>query len=537
MECFPQLSSIGNRNLITNAQMIGEVELGPHGTKSRQVLSSLALVALTALFAGPLTAQPTPHANPPITAPLSISANDHYFQDGSGKATLLSGSQTWNTLQDWGTNGTPQPLDFAGFVNFLASHGHNFTLLWTVETPKFCSLPVVAADPPQFTVTPFPWKRTGPGVATDGKAKFDLTQFDESYFARLKSRVEALNKAGVYAGVYLFTGEFLNLFRCADDGYPFTGSNNVNDVDDGYKTGSRGIGSVTMMAPNAITHFQDAFVDKMVDTLNDLPNVLWIVSEEAPPQSLWWNRHLIDHLKKYESTKPRVHPVGYAAPIGVADAVIYNSAADWVAPAARVSPASSCGDALPACKVNVNDSDHSYWGMWNETPAENRNFFWENFTSGAGVLFMDPYTVDYPREDRNHCVKPVNGICGEPDPRWENVRNTMGYIVDLSRKVDLAGMSPRDTLSSTGFCLANTKQEAAQYIVYAPTGGTFTVDLSPVPATHRLRVTWIEPATGAETKAGTVLAGSPHQSFTAPFSSDAVLVLSDQAAEFLAKQD
>ena len=37
-----------------------------------------------------------------------------------------------------------------------------------------------------------------------------------------------------------------------------------------------------MTAPNAITDIQDAFVNKMVDTLNDLPNVLWIVSEEAP---------------------------------------------------------------------------------------------------------------------------------------------------------------------------------------------------------------------------------------------------------------
>jgi hypothetical protein len=482
-------------------------------------------------------AQQTPRDNPPITAALTIAANHHYFQDGSGKAIVLSGSQTWNTLQDWGTSGIPQPLDFPQFAKFLTDHGHNFTLLWTIETPKFCNLPVVAGDPPQFTVAPFPWKRIGPGIATDGKPKFDLTQFDEFYFSRLRSRVEILNKAGIYAGVYLFTGEFLNLYRCADDGYPFTGANNINDVDDGYKSGRRGIGAVAMTAPNAITHFQDLFVEKMVNVLNDLPNVLWIVSEEAPPQSLWWNRHLIDHLKKYESGKPYVHPVGYAAPVGVPDAVIYNSDADWVAPVAEVSPASSCGTGTPACKVNVNDSDHSYFGMWNETPQQNRNYFWENFTSGAGVLFMDPYIVDYPREDRNHCVKPVNGICSAPDPRWENVRNTLGYIVDVSRRVDLANMSPRDTLCSTGFCLADTRKEAAQYVIYAPAGGPFTVDLSAVPAAHRLAVTWVNPMTGFETNAGTVAAGSAHQPFTAPFAGDAVLVLVDTPANTATNQN
>lgn len=481
-------------------------------------------------FALPAQAQVSARKNPPITGALTLSASHHYFQDESGKAILLSGSQTWNTLQDWGTKGAPQSLDFPQFVKFLTDRGHNFTLLWTIETPKFCNLPVVAGEPPQFTVSPFPWKRTGPGKATDGKPRFDLTQFDDEYFSRVRSRVEALDKAGVYAGVYLFTGEFLNLYRCADDGYPFTGANNVNGVDDGYKSGRRGIGAVSMTAPNAITRFQDAFVDKMVDTLDDLPNVLWIVSEEAPPQSLWWNRHLIEHLKSYEATKPHLHPVGYAAPIGVPDAVIYNSDADWVAPLAQVSPAASCGAGKPTCKVNVNDSDHSYFGMWNETPQQNRNFFWENFTSGAGVLFMDPYTVDYPREDRNHCVKPVDGICSAPDPRWENVRNTLGYILDLSRKVDLARMSPRDTLSSTGFCLATATGEA-QYIVYAPAGGPFTVDLSPVPADHPLSVTWLNAATGTEAKAGTVSSGSPHQSFRPPFAGDAVLLLIDASAD------
>ena len=46
-----------------------------------------------------------------------------------------------------------------------------------------------------------------------------------------------------------------------------------------------GTKSVTMTAPNSITAFQDAYVKKVIDTLNDQPNVLWIVSQEAPPGS------------------------------------------------------------------------------------------------------------------------------------------------------------------------------------------------------------------------------------------------------------
>ena len=72
----------------------------------------------------------------PIKGPLRQSRNPNYFEDASGTPLILCGSQTWNTLQDWGSKGAVRPLDFDDFVSFLRAHGHNFTLLWcnwTVE--------------------------------------------------------------------------------------------------------------------------------------------------------------------------------------------------------------------------------------------------------------------------------------------------------------------------------------------------------------------------------------------------------------------
>src|SRR5579862_4887089 len=314
----------------------------------------------------------------PITTPLrALKTNPHYFSDGSGKAVYLTGSHTWNNLQDWGTKDSIQPFDFAAYVRMLVAHHHNFTLLWTTELPTFRGLPTRASAPPDFSVTPFPWQRTGPGSASDGKPKFDLTRFNQAYFDRLRDRVQQLNAAGIYAGIYLFTGEWLLRFRFAGDGYPFTGSNNVNAIDDGG-----GLGSVTMTAPNAITAIQDAYVKKVIDTLNDLPNVLWIVSEEAPANSTWWNSHLIDFARSYEAGKPLQHPIGYGALDSGTDDVLLNSDADWIAPVARISPTTSRGAGHPPFKVNINDSDHSYFGIWNDSPQVNRNYFWINFTNG-----------------------------------------------------------------------------------------------------------------------------------------------------------
>src|SRR5438876_8818070 len=99
----------------------------------------------------------------PITAPLRQARNPNYFEDASGTPLILCGSHTWNTLQDWGSKGAVRPLDFEAFVSFLKAHGHNFTLLWCTELPKFRGLPSTESFPPDFTVSPFPWMLRIPG--------------------------------------------------------------------------------------------------------------------------------------------------------------------------------------------------------------------------------------------------------------------------------------------------------------------------------------------------------------------------------------
>src|SRR2546426_4591797 len=215
-------------------------------------ISQLVLVALVAILSlalvAPAAAQPS---TAKIAGPLAASGNPNYFRDASGAVLILNGSQTWNTLQDWGSNGSPRSLDFNAYVNFLTAHGHNFTLLWRTELPKFCGFPGTTSSPPDLTVGPHPWLRTGPGSATDGGLKFDLTKFNPGFFDRLRTRTQALSNAGIYVGVYLFTGEWLNIFRCSVDGYPFTGANNINGIDDGYAGGSAGAGSGAPTPPPA----------------------------------------------------------------------------------------------------------------------------------------------------------------------------------------------------------------------------------------------------------------------------------------------
>ena len=455
------------------------------------------------------------------TGPLRpVAGNPRWFTDGSGKAIVLSGSHTWNTLQDTDQTTTPAAFDFTRYVTFLKSHGHNVTILWKKDLPTYCNWGAGGT----WHMSPWPWQRTGGAsgtqLASDGLKAFDLSLFDQSYFDRLRARTIQLQQNGIYAIVELFDGLGLISNRCSGDGYPFSAGNNVNGIDDGG-----GTNSMTMTAPNSITNYQDAYVQKVIDALNDLPNVLWEVSEEAPDNSTWWQGHIISLIHSYETGKSLQHPVGFPTlqVTGATDSTLYNSNADWVAPGAKISPTSSCGSGTPGCKVNINDSDHSYFGMWNDSSQTNRNYLWENFANGNGVVFMDPYFVYWSSGNRNLCQNPVNGVCGSVDTRWDNLRSNMGAIVSYGNRMNLAAMTPQPSLSSTGYCLAKTGTE---YLVYE-TGSSSSFTVTMVPATYAFE--WFSPASLTTVSTGTIAVTAPgNQSFTKPFSGDAVLYLKAQ---------
>jgi hypothetical protein len=266
----------------------------------RRLLSAVVLLVV-AVGLSPLVASATTSVTSALRA---LPANPHYFTDASGKAILLTGSQSWDSFQDTDQSSNPAPVDFTAYVNFLKAHGHNCTILWKKDLPTYFNWGAGGV----WHMAPHPWSRTGPGNASDSLPKFDFNTFNQSYFDRLRARVIQLQTNGIYAIVQLFDGQGLGNNRGASDGCPFSSGNNINGIAD---NGSQS--SMQMTAPNAITQVQDTYVRKVIDTVNDLPNVLWEVSEEAPGGSDWWNYHMIGLVHSYEAGKPAQHPVGWPA--------------------------------------------------------------------------------------------------------------------------------------------------------------------------------------------------------------------------------
>ena len=439
------------------------------------------------------------------TGPLRVHpTNPRYFTDGSGQAIYLTGSHTWNNLVDMDKADPPTPFDFEAYLDFLDRYGHNFIRLWTWDSVIWDSRAngKLGKDFVHH-VAPLPWARTGPDDALDGQPRFDLTKFDPAYFDRLRTRVRAAGDKGIYVSIMLFEGWGLshaNRRVAAADGWayrshPFHPDNNINGIQ-GDVNGDGNVLEVHSLASPAITALQEAYSRKVVDTVNDLDNVLCEVANEGGEKE--WNWWVVKTVQEYERTKPKQHPVGITGHGGERTDSLLLSPADWISPGGQ----DGYRDPAPAWnekKVSLLDTDH-VWGV-----GGNHGWVWRSFLRGHNPIFMDPYD---------------GSILGERfDPKFELLRRNMGYALRYARKMDLAAMTPRSELASTGFCLANPGRE---YLVYLPDGAAATVDLSGVSAS--LTVEWLDPRSG-NTVRGESTSGGRQTLFKAPFDGDAVLYL------------
>jgi hypothetical protein len=269
--------------------------------------------------AGPLRVHPT---------------NPRYFTDGttnldgSLRAVYLTGSHTWNSLQDvtgkeWFLPNLISTQSFEAYLDFLLAHQHNFIRLWIVEHAWN------AGSGAQ--IAPHPWPRSGPGNALDGRPRFDLSKCDPTYFERLRSRVIAARDRGLYVSVMLFGGMWGTEHKDTWKGHPFNADNNGNGIDGDLDHDGTGNELYTLRLPRALA-LQKATATKVVETLNDLDNVLYEVANEVREYSTAWQHEIIQHVKAVEARMPKQHPVGMTGYNSIPHDDLLKSRADWISP-------------------------------------------------------------------------------------------------------------------------------------------------------------------------------------------------------------
>jgi hypothetical protein len=358
-----------------------------------------------------------------------------------------------------------------------------------------------------------------------GRPKFDLSRFDQAYFDRLRSRVLSARDRGIYVSIMLFEGCLLRERPSQWAGHPMNAENNINGINGDANGDGYGLETQTFQIA-AVADLQKAYVRKVVNTVNDLDNVLYEISNESQySPALWeWQEQMVRYVRQVEAGKPKQHPVGMTDVIGSpkeklpANAELFASPADWISPGLVVwgpKDVYSCDPpAVSGKKVEILDSDHTWNNACSTSSSEkraDRAWVWKSFLRGYNVAYMDPIDLSRPDSILEYARGNAEAIL--------SARAAMGQTRAYARKVDLAAMTPRGDLASSKFCLANPGKT---YLVYLPGGGKVTVDLT---AAHGiLTVEWFNPRTGRATP-GEPVAGGALRELKAPFDGDAVLYL------------
>lgn len=444
------------------------------------------------------------------TGPLRVHpTNRRYFTNDGSKAVYLTGAHTWNNFQDTSLADPPPAFDYTAYLDWMRGLNHNFFRLWIWEQAKWS-----AGTKLDFWFNPLPFRRTGPGTALDGKLRFDVTKFNQAYFDRLRARVRQAGERGIYVSVMLFDGWSINDKHKGQGnpwrGHPFNAANNVNGINGDPDNTRQGTATHTLRLP-AITAIQEAYARKVIDTVNDLDNVLYEISNESDGTvaARDWHYHMIEFIRRYERAKPRQHPVGMTAlhPRGN-DADLYASPADWISPAADGNLDDP--EAADGRKVILYDTDHLCGICGTEA------WVWKSFIRGLNPVFMDLY-------DFSGALVGSGANYDPNDPGWIGVRRALGQARAYAVKMNLAAMTPRPDLASSGYCLAHAVASDAEYLVYLPKGGRVTVDLTAAAGT--LAAEWFSPSAGTTMAGGTVDSGAS-RTLTAPLAGgDVVLYL------------
>ena len=461
-------------------------------------------------------AKPPAEARSAAAGPLKVHPdNPRYFTDGGGRAVYLTGSHTWLSLQDVvDVEGNADysrlpPFNYDEFLSFLERYNHNFFRLWAWESTSW-----VLPDSTVVRLDPLPFARTGPGIARDGRPKFDPGKLNQAYFDRMRERVIAAGDRGIYVGVMLFQGFSVsrkNPKRKSTpwDNHPLHKDNNTLGINGDANGDGEGYEVHTLGDP-AIIKLQEAYVRKVIDTVGDLDNVIYEISNESHGKSTRWHYHLIDLIHAYEKSKPKQHLVWMSfQPDGMVGSGnlqnLYKSPAEIISPnrhaVNRDDRYRNDPPAADGSKVIIADTDH-LWGI-----GGNASWVWKSFTRGLHPIFMDPYK----NSPHHHAA--------ELGAKWDPTRRSMGHTLRFAEKMNLAAMTPQNDLASTQYCLANPGHE---YLVYLPDGGKVSVDLTA--ASGSLSAEWFDPNTSKTTEGDNTLGGA-RRDFSAPLAGDAVLYL------------
>ena len=446
-------------------------------------------------------------------------SNPRWLTDDSGKARYFTGptgqflinpNATVSTVQDLWFDDVSGANDYLTAFDTVVANGHNFVRLWRWESSAHGTRAMFASNSyGRVPTTQMPWTRVSTrSDTTTGTAItvgiYDLTLFNQSYFDRLRAVVTSAVNKGLTPSVMLFEGYESESYDFSGFAHPMSAANNVNGVSCDANFNARCEETHTL-ADSAITSYQDAYVKKVIDTLNDIDGYIYEIVNEAGPNTVSWQNHVADMISAYERENGRQHHPIWMSPWYTATGgqryssndYLYNNTRVQIVAPTSVSGGENFVGNPPANQANkgvnvwFHDTDHG--------EVVNVEWPWKAFTRGISPLYLDCPIV--------FCVR-------EPDAIRPLIRRAMAQTLTYANRINLKAMvveSGRSIIDS-GYGLYET---CAEYLMYMPADGRHTINLGSCGPSQLFAVELFEPLTGTTTSGDTVQGGTVHTFNTA----------------------
>ncbi len=426
-------------------------------------------LALAVLVCGPFQATSAP-------APLSLHpANPHYFLFRGKPVVLVTSGEHYGAVLNL-------DFDYVRYLDELKTHGLNHTRLWAGtyrEVPGAFKITdnTLAPLPNRYAC---PWARSGEPGYFDGGNRFDLTKWDENYFARLRDFMKQASKRGIVVEMNLFCPNYEDILWTAS---PMHAANNINGIGDCPRT------EVYTLKHGDLVAVHEAVTRKIVRELRSFDNLYYEVCNEPYFGGVTreWQDRIVDAIVDAEKDMPRKHLISMN---------IANGRAKVANPNPHVSifnfhycfPPDVVGTNYGLDKV-IGDNETGFRGKADVTY---RTEGWDFILAGGGLYNNLDYSFTAKHPDGTFLEYESPGG-GSPE-----LRKQLGILKTFIHGFDFILMVPDTTFITGGVPEGGTAralvEPGRQYAIYIK-GGTHADLKLNLPA-GSYRAEWLDTKTG-----------------------------------------
>lgn len=401
--------------------------------------------------------------------------NLHYFEFWRRPTVLITSGEHYGGVLNL-------DFDYIPYFNELHTMGLNLTRVFTgafVEIPGTFNIRknTLAPESGRYIC---PWARTDTPGYDGGTTKFDLTQWDPAYFARLKDFVAQAGKRGVVVELVLFCPFYTDPLWLRS---PMNIGNNVNGIGDVKRT------QVYTLSNRALLQVQESLVRKIVTELNEYGNLFYEICNEpwGGEVPLEWQHHIAEVIVDAEQSLPNKHLI--AQNISNGSAVISDPH-----PAVSIfnfhyaDPPTAVEQNYALGKV-IGDDETGFDGPGDFTY---RREGWHFILAGGGLYDNLDYSFTTDQEDGTDIPRAPGG--GGPA-----IRRQLQILSEFIHGFDFIRMAPDTSVIQGGVPPDGTARALScvgvEYAVYLDGGSQVNLVLS-LPA-GRFTADWLNTKTGA----------------------------------------